>query len=295
MLLKDAVQLRSEDPSRLRSLTNSFYAFAYTTAREHGVPFARWALKDVDDDTMLTICCNGAEHLGTIIESYAKTQGLRIAIHYNYLNRKVCAPWKVMVGKVDGVRKYKVGYLGALPDKFEYRDDDAQQAGNSEQELGDYLETDNVFSRSRLKVVDSGFDASIPEVVASLARRVGYKGTVAGLMFNYAIESALEHTIPVDGYNLHLPPDKRRDTRAAFLLEQGGSGWLGELGLEQQVAFRKSRASPTKLVRENGRFVPDTPLFEDEFFRAQYKATLLGIEDGIRAALNGGRTLQYLG
>src|SRR4030042_2413746 len=90
MLLKNTAEICEDEKDTLRKDYRSFHASACEFAREYGRSFADLVLSRRAGlgTTNIAICCNGAEHLGTLLE-YCSEGLADINFRYLFLTKKV--------------------------------------------------------------------------------------------------------------------------------------------------------------------------------------------------------------
>lgn len=289
MLLKDTIEIDKRDCGEL--FERPVYSEAYEFTQQFGIDFANFVLEKISKSgaTNIAIMCNGAEHLGTLLETYVDKYSIPdINFKYLYLTKKIAGPWQViMVNETE--RWIQVGY-GKKPEAY-LHEPVVFSPNNTREEITDYLYSENVFSADELMVVDTGFLGSMVEVIAEIGRAPISKqdirrrpyNKIRGCLLYHSLVISRGHTIPVHGFNLTLPESQHQELETWTYLIDGSLQKENNVPLlTDRTVFPKSRDSPTRLIKdENGKYTPNTPLISGMQVM-DYWATIQGIQDAIR-------------
>jgi hypothetical protein len=280
----------AHDSDRLRATHPTFHESARLFAAELGDQFMQLLRSRVrpGKTAHVVVAMGGAEHLGNLIElALGPDEQDRIALHFVYLSQTITDPWRVVVENTINGNVYQDG-IGPKPAEYLFDARSQRGAGNTQDELMDYLDSQGIWNRDSVLVVDTGTLGSAVEVVANLGRAAGFPGAIEGVLLQH-VGKRVKHTTPVFGLNEYLSYDAGKTVNLdswANLLDLGVSRdeeVVGEKETNPAVhAFRKSRVSPSHLVSTVTGWVPDTPLHDEPELVEQYAATILGLLDGLK-------------
>lgn len=304
---------------------SSYYRQAKRFAESHGFEFARFVENQVPSTgkTVITIIMGGSEHLGTLLREYKKLGYLKnVDIKEVWLNRSITGAWKVerktQIGSRQGESRkiygsifreytqipiYKYEYLvGALDlaiPKLQSKDYviEKNQSKNTVEELIDYTQSTGIWNYENVLIIDTGFLGAMPNVVAQLAEKVGFKGLLKGVMYTFNQENVINLKLPVVGYA--NGNERSEKSLWAYSLDIGqdieqviqknlpvaGTLESSNIYFAQNIinSFQRSREKVTQLIQNKaGVWQTDKQISTDPLIQENWQHTVQGIQDGLQ-------------
>jgi hypothetical protein len=271
-----------DEAQRIRQERSSFYSYAKDFAANYGLKVVRLLESRLEPGKKNTIvvAMGGAEHLGTLVQIYFAHFSPRpdVEIQYVPLPSGVFKTWQAL--KVDekgqiqndeqGRWTVRVG-IGDVPTGYKVQ-------GSNESDINSataYVTGQNVLHGGKIIVLDTGFAGSIPEIIHQVARNIGYRDPVEGVLL---AKNKTEVAVPLSA----VSHDDEEGALWAKRLD--GNNSQGALYAHYFDVFQRSQ---TMSISKGGSGAPQvviTPITDPKELWA-YKATLQGLQDGLAQGL----------
>jgi hypothetical protein len=261
------ITVNPTEAQKIRLIDDAQYEMAKEFGSNYGKKFLDLVISRLSRHTVTNILIDlsSAEHLGTLLELglAAQNQLDRVHIHYVDLSAEKIRTWRAV--KIGENHLLRTG-LGPIPDGWEQ---EYAIPHGSVQELADSLRDLNLTDR-RVLVIDNGLEGAATEAVAAVKRfwRPGEYIEIEGIQLAQAAEYTFEATIPIHVLAALSGPSKP---------DIEGWAWMFSTNTVQ----RQKRFAGEHIFQKSSGIGsrPDRAL-------ENYKATLLGLYDGLADACN---------
>jgi hypothetical protein len=257
------VEINERELNQSYRSDDTHFSSARDFATRYGRAFAELVRSRIDpnSETTILIAMGGAEHLGTLLELAFRDllPNAKVTFKYVNLSTKVVKPWVASRQDSNGQRINRVG-IGEPPLGYEMRSPNE----SNPRELARILNSEGVFDKPNLIVVDTGFQGSVVEAVGYIARRKSQPVHVEGVLLK--MNDRLESTVPTFALNkspaYSASPDFQKDL------------------LHWATAIDENNSDGSQVSKLNDAFQRSSAV-KDAKTRSNYLSTLAGLRAGL--------------
>lgn len=299
---------------------NTYYEQAKLFAETYGYDFSQFVEQHIpkEGNTTIALIMGGSESLSILLKEYFKKRRLNhVQIKEVWLNRSITGVWKIERKTFMGYKngrprkvygaifpsyeqiptysyKYLVGGLDTPIPKLKANETliEKHEAQNNITDLIDYTNQLELWQAENLLVIDTGFNGTIPSILASLAEKANYQGHLSSVMYAYNEGLTLNLNLPITGFTNAL--ERKDDSLWAFSLDEGteflqvknryqNPSLLAYLEKNRINAFQRSRPKVTRLIYKDNQWQPDQAPYKDQQSLENHQKTREGILQGLKS------------
>jgi hypothetical protein len=298
--LNSEMLIDAEDKVEIRRKNNSYYSSSKAFAQQWGQKFADMVFNQIPAGhrAKIVIAMGGAEMLEVLLRTAAEQRHIKgVTFVELYLTTKILDPWTAL--EKNGDRRQSG--IGPVPDDL-YRPNErnTRSPSRTDQRTVSYISQSGVFDNAdEVIVADTGFNGTVVDAVKYAAGQQNFSAPIIGALV--AQNQDVRNTVPILSLNNAIWSDgKFGPFWWAHFMDEGLASnddfdWdrsrFSRAGFERsrpRPAKKKSQSPTGKLIEEpqlvldqNGKWSVELPIHNNEKSILNYKATILGIRDGM--------------